>query len=239
MVRIVLLGALIMALAACEGESREIEALQQKMCEGAAWPNAAQAAEDTPLHQRFGNACSAIHRLEGVKIEGAEHVWLCRSFLAVENLPAPAAVADQPPRKAVIAAFGAEMVHGGIMPVHRFMGVHFAALILADAQDNPQEVITQMDQLKSRKTTLESVASAAGWAYMMGALGEGYDPKALCRAEISAGDNGWTFAKADVFVNCQPRQWRSIAVTRDGAVQITASTPQLDEDGNSMAVCID
>ena len=245
MLRAIFIGVMVMVLSACEGESKEIEAFKQRMCDGATWPNATEnTAIPTAIQQRFAPACESIHLLEGIQFEGAAQAYLCRSFLGVESERMPMtdkAMEALPKREAVTAVFGAEnaLLQDGIMRVARFMGMYFSAVVLADAQGQTQKMITTLTELQQQKVTLESVSAAAGWAYLKGLLGEGYDAKALCKAEIAATSEGWKFDKANTFENCQPREWRNITVSREGKAAIVSREVQTDASGNTAALCID
>ncbi len=247
------IALLLVVMSACGGESREIDELQEKLCaeDNSVWPTGGdrkQQLRNTELVRRFGDACLAIYPLTDIEllnVDNIEHLFLCRSFLAAEELQQNSDI-KHPRREDVLRIFGSggenqavELYRKPIMPVFRFSGMSFVAIIATDAAYKPVFTITNIDELRKQQLRVKSVSAAAALAYVMGVLGEGYAPHALCAAQITKSDSGWQFIGADIFENCQPRKWRDIFVSRDGKVEILAENIQQDSTGSSAVLCID
>lgn len=234
------LVAALLGLTACEGESQEIEQLKQQVCQRTTSDSflaaAAQPlAQNHPVALQYGTACDRLERLEG--IHANEQLYLCRTFYPVDGfeLSKEQVKAKQ---QAVDAAFGTQ-APARLLSRAGFAGHAFATLITADAASKPTGIISTHEAVKALPVTLKNSRAAAGWAFLSGMLGDGYQPRNLCGAAMETTDSGWVFTGADVFYNCQPRLIRTLSVSQEGKVEVLNEKEKRDAEGNSVTLCID
>jgi len=237
--------AMVMAMGlvfmACKPEAEEnmedVSAFKAAMCANPPFPGGEAVGPESndPVLCEYGGACDSVVKLSGLRFRGAQDAYLCRSKMVYEAAPDVQA----PDQVKVKERFGDMMEQADLLMTRRMMFTEFGVVVLVNDLGNPVKALANQAMIEADLERVENAEGAAALAYLMGQLGEGYAPQALCNAEVVADDNGWTFRKADVWYNCQARQWRDVSVSKIGEVNLLKTEDQKDEKGNSFALCVD
>lgn len=201
---------------------------QQSLCSPEAWKawlGQEPLEASHPLMQQYGKVCKAIYEIEGISFNGLQHPHLCMIEVIYEGEGVSEAEVKQ--------TFGDHIMLGDMLKKRGMVYTSFGVIL------DGEKVITHAADFQQYIASVNIDKGAAALAYLTGALGEGYQPGALCKASISQTSEGWTMERADVFVNCKPREWRTLTVSTQGVVAITQTEEQKNPDGTVTAICVD
>lgn len=193
------------------------QGIPDHICQTQQWPNSQERTKfvNAVNQSSLPKGCDTLDRLDGMRIDGVDDIYLCTVDLPWE--------AEHP-----LAVYQKE---ANILAKKVMMGKHFAVLLLAQGSarapfevERHKWVIHTQAQLQSLDIELETPQAALAWGFLRGVFGQGvakpYASEAMCGANMSYEGQRWQVGQVTVFKNCQPKEKISAAIAVNGEIEI-------------------